>query len=145
MNEFLFLILFKIATTSKIGAFEDDELSLINKYCKNIKKEKLYEGERIYKCLTSIPFNEDVAYKTLKSLEEWMESYVFLDIYKNPPEGYEDYKIDIMEELENIYRLDFPNDYLFQMKVWEVFKNLQDSHTLYIPPEFYQVRKFHKI
>ncbi|KAK2957408.1 hypothetical protein BLNAU_7564 [Blattamonas nauphoetae] len=103
-------------------------------FCQNINIVRQMRVPRTELSLTCVGCSE--------LLEEWIEMYVFLDIYQNPPHPYSGTNINIQKELQNLGQLTFDSDYDFQISVFNLFKSLRDSHTLYIPPECYQHFQF---
>lgn len=112
--------------------------SFLHNTCKNIRSGTLYSALKIYECLNTIPFSSFVANRTIESASGWMQSYAFLDFYKEPIYSFSKHHFNIIEELNKIKSSSFESDYQFQMTLWDLFRSLQDSHTLYLPPEIYQ-------
>ena len=106
--------------------------------CKSIQDGILYPAIVIYRCLNTIPHNPKIANTTVESIKQWMEAYAFLDFYKAPTADLQLSQIDLLAQLECIGNASFSSDYQFQMTLWDLFRSLQDSHTLYLPPDIYQ-------
>ena len=104
----------------------------------SLEKDRLYPAKTVYDVLQTLPYSIWMSEKTLGSIKQWMESYVFLDFYQAPHFPLSCNARRILSSLDIISQANFSSDYQFQMTLWDLFRSLQDSHTLYLPPETYQ-------
>ncbi|KAF2130075.1 hypothetical protein P153DRAFT_315688 [Dothidotthia symphoricarpi CBS 119687] len=85
-----------------------------------------------YACLTSVPFNDAVATRFIKYLNETLQFQSTLAYLKNPPTGYQQPAVDVLSELSKIqtdvtsrvYR----NQYQFEIDVQHLLYRAHDAH-----------------
>lgn len=85
-----------------------------------------------YACLTSVPFNDAVATRFIKYINETIQFQSTLGYLKAPPTGYQQPAIDIVSELSqiqaNIQSGTYRNQYQFETDVQNVLFRAHDSH-----------------
>jgi hypothetical protein len=85
-----------------------------------------------YACLTSVPFNEIVATRFIKYINETIQFQSTLAYLKEPPKGYQQPAVDILSELikiqNNVTSQVYQNQYQFEIDVQHLLYKAHDSH-----------------
>ncbi|KAF2636218.1 hypothetical protein P280DRAFT_473346 [Massarina eburnea CBS 473.64] len=86
-----------------------------------------------YECLTSVPFNPAVASRFLKYWNETVQFQSTLAYLKNPPTGYQQPAVDVLQELTKIQqRIDsgfYTNQYAFEADFNLLTYAMHDGHV----------------
>ncbi|KAI8348614.1 hypothetical protein B0O80DRAFT_462717 [Mortierella sp. GBAus27b] len=87
-------------------------------------------------CYQNIPFNEDVAKKTLDIISLlYHDFYIFRDaaLYPNLQAPFTSPPVDLIKEFDRIRSTKYPNDFLFHTDISKTINLLNDAHTAYRP------------
>ncbi|KAI8348420.1 hypothetical protein B0O80DRAFT_463051 [Mortierella sp. GBAus27b] len=96
------------------------------------KSQATYES--VSGCYQNIPYNEDVANKTLQIVSLlYHDFYIFRDaaLYPNLQAPFTSHPVDIVKEFERIGSTHYPNDFLFHTDISNTITLLNDAHTAY--------------
>ncbi|KAA6385518.1 MAG: hypothetical protein EZS28_018955 [Streblomastix strix] len=90
-------------------------------------------------CFRSIPINySSVEFtSTIKLLETYLQSYVFIDTALNPNQNgscYNQKPVDLLFSLRDIKKETYINTYDFYERLMVLFNDLKDAHTYFEPP-----------
>jgi len=89
-------------------------------------------------CLESIAFDNQLRQKTLDTISKTIPLYVFKDIARQSPDPNIVLSVNIEQGIKNLVQQEsFANDYEFQHSVVNLFRSLNDGHTLYFAPSCY--------
>lgn len=87
----------------------------------------------MYACLTSAPFNKDVALRFIDYYNTTLQFQSTLAYLRDPPEGYQQPPVDVVAELgsikakvQNGY---YQNEYAFEADVQRVVYEIKDAHV----------------
>ncbi|KAJ6240619.1 peptidase s41 family protein [Anaeramoeba flamelloides] len=108
-----------------------------------ITEKVLFRPTEISSCFDSLDYDQDRATKTIDTLQQIVSQYIFKDISKDsgPPFNIQ---IDLDEELGQIAKTKYDNDFLMHQAINNVFKKLYDAHTMYHKPWCYSAMFFFK-
>lgn len=115
--------------------------ALIAQDCNFRARGNLVDHKTFVSCLFGVPFNRPIAQRTLDTLTKAIPLYAFIDALKDSPvEGFQNFDIDILEDLSDISKTNYDVDADFQQDISNIFLQLKDPHTLYTKPrECYSV------
>lgn len=89
-------------------------------------------AKQAYDCLTSVPFNPDVAARFVAYYNETIQFQSTLAYLKNPPTSYQQPSIDLLAGLERIQKDivngAFPNQYAFEATLQNLIYSAHDAH-----------------
>ncbi|KAJ6237693.1 peptidase s41 family protein [Anaeramoeba flamelloides] len=108
-----------------------------------ITEKVLFKPAEISSCFDSLDYDQDRATKTIDTLQQIVSQYIFKDLSKDsgPPFNIQ---IDLDEELAQIAKTKYDNDFLMHQAINNVFKKLYDAHTMYHKPWCYSAMFFFK-
>ncbi|KAJ8112158.1 hypothetical protein OPT61_g5418 [Boeremia exigua] len=94
---------------------------------------QFFAASYAFECLTSVPFNSAVASRFIAYWNETLQFQTTLAYLKNPPEGYQQPKVDFEAELRRIQqRVDagaYNNQYDFEADIQLLTYALKDGHV----------------
>lgn len=102
--------------------------------CHSLKDitDTTFTAKQAYNCLTSVPFNSDVATRFITYYNETIQFQSTLAYLKNPPAGYQQPAIDIQAALEQIQKIivngAYPNQYAFEATLQNLIYSAHDAH-----------------
>ncbi|KAI0127666.1 peptidase S41 family protein [Xylariales sp. AK1849] len=86
-----------------------------------------------FACLTSVPFNDAVALRFINYYNTTMQFQSTLAYLKDPPEGYQQPAVDIIDGLEkiknNVTAGVYTNQYLFEADLYKLVYSVHDDHV----------------
>jgi len=98
---------------------------------KNIA-DTTFTAKQAYDCLTSVPFDSDVATRFITYYNETIQFQSTLAYLKNPPASYQQPAINILAGLEQIQKDiangTFPNQYAFEATLQNLIYSAHDAH-----------------
>lgn len=93
----------------------------------------VFEASQVYQCLTSVPFNDAVALRFVDYYNETMQFHSTLAYLKDPPEGYQQPSVDLVDALavikQNITAGYYKNQYAFEAEVQKLVYSVHDMHV----------------
>ncbi|KAF4637196.1 hypothetical protein G7Y89_g886 [Cudoniella acicularis] len=99
----------------------------------NSPDTQTFRASLAYECLTSVPFNADVASRFLKYLNDTLQFQSTLTYLKNPPSSYQQPGVDLIEGLATLQKgIDdniFPNEYDFEASLQTLLYATHDGHV----------------
>lgn len=63
-----------------------------------------------------------------------METYVFVDVWRDPPDGNQIYYANLIKEIESIKYSEFKDEYSLFLEISRVLKTVHDAHLFLLPP-----------
>ena len=91
-----------------------------------------FTAKQAYDCLTSVPFNPDVASRFITYYNETIQFQSTLAYLKAPPSSYQQPAIDVLAGLEQIQKDiadgKFPNQYAFEATLQNLVYSAHDAH-----------------
>ncbi|KAJ4286663.1 hypothetical protein N0V90_012915 [Kalmusia sp. IMI 367209] len=89
-------------------------------------------ASEVMQCLSSVPFNPAVASRFVKYFNDSIQFHSTLSYLKNPPRGYQQAPIDLVQELgviqDKIDRTQFRNEYDFEQSIQQLIYAVHDNH-----------------
>lgn len=93
----------------------------------------IFYASEVYACLTSIPFNADVATRFISYYNDTMQFQSTLAYLKNPPSSYQQLPIDFVDGLQKIQdKVDagyYLNEYAFEAELQTLVYSVHDAHV----------------
>ncbi|ORY06404.1 hypothetical protein BCR34DRAFT_571405 [Clohesyomyces aquaticus] len=106
--------------------------------CGDIIVEKEQTGNRffwasdVFECLQSVPFDPAVASRFLGHYNQTLQFQSTLAFLKQPPQGYQQPSIDVLEELnriqDNVNAGLYTTQYIFEAEIQLVINRIHDAH-----------------
>ncbi|EKG16094.1 Peptidase S41 [Macrophomina phaseolina MS6] len=92
-----------------------------------------FSASQVYECLTSVPFNDAVALRFIDYYNDTMQFHSTLAYLKDPPEGYQQPPVDLLDGLavikQNISAGYYKNQYAFEAEVQKLVYSVHDMHV----------------
>lgn len=86
-----------------------------------------------FECLTSVPFNDDVALRFIDYYNTTLQFQSTLAYLKDPPPGYQQPSVDLLDGLQqiknNVTAGIYKNQYAFEVDVQHLVYSVHDSHV----------------
>lgn len=93
----------------------------------------LFAAAHVYDCLTSVPFHSAVALRFIEYYNTTLQFHSTLTYLRDPPAGYQQPAVDVMEELEviktRVLQGLYQNQYAFQADVYRLAQSMHDEHV----------------
>jgi hypothetical protein len=98
-----------------------------------VDRQVLFYASDVFECLTSVPFNDAVALRYLKYINETFQFHATTAFVHRPPPGYQQPPFDFFGNLEatadRVRAGVYHNQYAFETDVQYLIRNLHDSHA----------------
>jgi hypothetical protein len=93
----------------------------------------IFYASDVYECLTSVPFNDAVATRFINYYNTTLQFQSTLAYLKNPPQGYQQPAVDVLQGLQQIQQNvtdgHYPNEYTFEADLQLLVYSLHDAHV----------------
>lgn len=91
-----------------------------------------FPAKQAFDCLTSVPFNADVASRFIEYYNESIQFQSTLAYLKHPPSSYQQPAVDLIAGLDQIQSEikdgKFPNQYAFEVSLQNLIYSAHDAH-----------------
>ncbi|GAB7350679.1 hypothetical protein MBLNU459_g1242t1 [Dothideomycetes sp. NU459] len=93
----------------------------------------IFFASDVYTCLTSVPFNADVATRFISYYNDTIQFQSTLAYLKNPPPSYQQLPVDFVDGLQKIQdKIDrgyYLNEYVFEAELQALIYSVHDAHV----------------
>lgn len=100
--------------------------------CLDLDDQFVFNASLAYECLTSVPFNADVATRFLQYYNDTFQFQSTLSYLKNPPTSYQQPAVDVLQGLSELQAgIDngiFSNEYEFEAALQTLLQATHDGH-----------------
>lgn len=99
---------------------------------RNITGQEVFKASLVYECLTSVPFNADIASRYLDYWNDTLKFQTSVSYLKDPPPGYQQPSVDLFDGMTQLQAAveagRFANQYEFEVALQLLLTAAHDSH-----------------
>ncbi|VUC21457.1 unnamed protein product [Clonostachys rosea] len=94
-----------------------------------------FDGETAYKCITSVPIDNDAASTMIDVLKRYFSFQSTISYLKDPPKSYQQLPVDVMGRFDEIKakigNKNYTNQYELELDIRSIIRDAHDGHFTY--------------